>query len=99
MSPTVSYWISPTASSGDTPRRPCSILAAALAIATAAQAQGTNPNSHPVQAYTTLGPAGAGSYVEPQLHTKPNAVRTNNYGTRGNVHPNTGAVGTRNPRY
>jgi hypothetical protein len=75
------------------------ILAAALAIATAAQAQGTNPNSHPVQAYTTLGPAGAGSYVEPQQHTNPNAVRTNNYGTRGNVNPNTGAVGTRNPRY
>jgi hypothetical protein len=36
------------------------VLAAALTIATAAQAQGTNPNSHPVQAYTTLGPAGAG---------------------------------------
>ena len=76
------------------------ILAAALAIVvTAAQAQGTNSNSHPVQAYTTLGPAGAGSYVEPQQHTNPNAVRTNNYGTRGNVNPNTGAVGTRNPRY
>lgn len=41
------------------------ILAAALAIVvTAAQAQGTNPNSHPVQAYTTLGPAGAGVYRE-----------------------------------
>ena len=76
------------------------ILAAALAIVvTAAQAQGTNPNSHPVQAYTTLGPAGAGSYVEPQQHTNPNAVRTNNYGTRGNVNPNTGAVDTGNPRY
>ena len=76
------------------------ILAAALAIVvTAAQAQGTNPNSHPAQAYTTLGPAGAGSYVEPQQHTNPNAVRTNNYGTRGNVSPNTGAVGTGNPRY
>ena len=76
------------------------ILAAALAlVVTPAQAQGTNPNSHPVQAYTTLGPAGAGSYVEPQQHTNPNAVRTNNHGTRGNVNPNTGTVGTRNPRY
>ena len=75
------------------------ILSAALAIATAAQAQGTKPNSHPVQAYTTLGPPGAGGYVEPQQHTNPNAVRTNKYGTRGNVNPNTGAVGTRNPRY
>jgi hypothetical protein len=35
-------------------------------IATFAQAQNTasNPNSHPVQAYTTLGPAGAGVYRE-----------------------------------
>jgi hypothetical protein len=75
------------------------ILSAALAIATAAQAQGTNPNSHPVQAYTTLGPAGAGGYVEPQQHTNPNAVRTNNYGTRGNLNPNTGVVSRRNQRY
>jgi hypothetical protein len=38
------------------------ILAAAVAIvATAAQAQATNPNNAPGQAYTTLGPAGAGS--------------------------------------
>jgi hypothetical protein len=85
------------------------ILAAALAIATAAQAQGTHPNRHPVQAYTTLGPAGgayttlgpagAGSYVEPQQHINPNVVRTNKYGARGNVNPYTGAVSTRNPRY
>jgi hypothetical protein len=75
------------------------ILSAALAITTAAQAQGTKPNSHPVQAYTTLGPAGAGGYVEPQQHTNPNAVRTNNYGTRGNLNPNTGVVSRRNPRY
>jgi hypothetical protein len=75
------------------------ILSAALAITTAAQAQGTKPNSHPVQAYTTLGPAGAGGYVEPQQHTNPNAVRTNNYGTRGNLNPNTGVVSRRNQRY
>ena len=75
------------------------ILSAALAIATAAQAQGTNPNSRPVQAYTTLGPAGAGGYVEPQQHTNPSAVRTNNYGTRGNLNPNTGVVSRRNQRY
>src|ERR1022692_2216444 len=38
----------------------CSLLLAA----TGAHAQGTgsNPNSDPVQAYTTLGPAGAGTY-------------------------------------
>jgi hypothetical protein len=69
------------------------ILATALAIvAAAAQAQGTNPNNHPVQA------AGAGVYVDPHQHTTPNAAPTNNYGTRGNVNANTGGVGTRNPR-
>jgi hypothetical protein len=68
------------------------ILAAALAIVvTAAQAQGTNPNSHPVQAYTTLGPAGAGVYR--------NNPQRDNYSTTGKVNPHTRAVGTRNPRY
>jgi hypothetical protein len=47
------------------------IFAGALAlIAGAAQAQGSNQNSRPVQGpYTTLGPAGAGGYMEPsQTH-------------------------------
>jgi hypothetical protein len=68
------------------------ILAATLAIvATAAQAQGTNPNSHPEQAYTTLGPAGAGVYRTGTQH--------DNYSTTGKVNPNTGAIGTRTPRH
>jgi hypothetical protein len=55
----------------------CSLLLAA----TGAQAQGTgsNPNSHPVQAYTTLGPAGAGVYRESTQRdniTAPPARRT-----------------------
>ena len=54
----------------------CSLLLAA----TGAQAQGTgsNPNSHPVQAYTTLGPAGAGTYRESTQRaiTAPPARRT-----------------------
>jgi hypothetical protein len=61
-------------------------------IATFAQAQNTasNPNSHPVQAYTTLGPAGAGVYRE--------SPQRNNSAT-GNVvsHPRT--IGTRKLRY
>jgi hypothetical protein len=76
------------------------ILAAALTIAaTAAQAQylgtGSNPNSHPVQGYSTSG----GTYVPPHQQTNPNSTQTDNYGTRGNVNPYTGAVGTRTPRY
>ena len=58
----------------------------------AAQAQNTasNPNSHPVQAYTTLGPAGAGVYREsPQ--------RSNN--ATGKVVSRTRSVGTRKLRY
>jgi hypothetical protein len=68
------------------------ILAATLAIvATAAQAQGTNPNSHPEQAYTTLGPAGAGVYRT--------GTQRDNYSTTAKVNPHTGAGATRNPRY
>ena len=63
---------------------PCSLLLAA----TSAQAQGTgsNPNSHPVQAYTTLGPAGAGT-------------QRDNYSVTGNVISRTRTAGARNPRY
>jgi hypothetical protein len=79
------------------------ILAAALTLAaTAAQAQyiggygtGSNPNSHPVQGHTTS----SGTYVAPYVATNPNNTQRDNYGATGNVNPNTGAVGTRNPRY
>jgi hypothetical protein len=79
------------------------IFAGMLAlIATATQAQGTgsNPNSHPAQSpYTSIGPAGAGVYVEPRQQANPNGKRTDIYGKRGNINPYIGAVGTRNPRY
>jgi hypothetical protein len=76
------------------------ILAGALVLATtAAQAQyigtGSNPNSHPVQGYTTTG----GTYVPPHQQTNPNSTQTDNYGTRGNVNPYTGTGGTRTPKY
>jgi hypothetical protein len=60
-------------------------IGALLFAATGVQAQGTgsSPNSHPVQASTTLGPAGAGVY------------RNGSYSATDNVKPNTGAVGTR----
>jgi hypothetical protein len=76
------------------------LLAGAMLLATtAAQAQyqgtGSNPNSHPVQGYTTSG----GTYVQPHQQTNPNGTQRDNYGATGNVNPNTGAVGTHNPRY
>jgi hypothetical protein len=76
------------------------LAGATLLATTAAQAQqtgcgtdtGSNPNSHPVQGYT----APSGAYVQPHQQTNPNSTQTDNYGTRGNVNPDTGAVGTRN---
>jgi hypothetical protein len=70
------------------------ILACSLLLtATGALAQGTasNPNGHPVQAYTTLGPAGAGTYRE--------STQRDNYSTTGKTNPHAGIVGARNPRY
>ena len=70
------------------------ILACSLLLAAAgAQAQGTgsNPNSHPVQAYTTLGPAGAGAYRD--------STQRDNYSATGNVISRTRTAGTRNPHY
>jgi hypothetical protein len=74
------------------------ILAAVLAFAaTGASAQnygtgtGSNPNSHPVQGYTTS----SGTYVQPHQQTNPNSTVRDNYGTAPNVNPYTGAVGTR----
>ena len=68
------------------------ILACSLLLAAAgAQAQGTSSNSHPVQAYTTLGPAGVGTYRE--------STQRDNYSTTGKANPHTGTVGARNPRY
>jgi hypothetical protein len=68
-----------------------SLFAGMLVLATtAAQAQNTtasNPNNRAVQAYTTLGPAGAGVYRET---TQPNA---------GSGVSHARAVGTRKPRY
>lgn len=77
------------------------ILAAAITLAaTAAQAQyfggtGSNPRSHTVQPYVNS----HGTYVGGSRATNPNSTQMDNYTTRGNVNPYTGAVGTRTPRY
>ncbi len=56
---------------------------------------GSNPNSHYVSPYTTQ----SGHYVAPHYQTNPNNTQMDNYGTRGNVNPYTGQMGTRAPRY
>ena len=56
---------------------------------------GSNSNSHQTQGYTTQ----SGTYVQPHQQTNPNNTQMDNFGTRGNVNPYTGAVGTRTPRY
>ena len=38
-----------------------------------------------------------GTYVQPHYRSSPNNTTLDNYSTRGNVNPYTGAVGTRDP--
>lgn len=56
---------------------------------------GSNPSSHYVSPYTR----NDGTYVAPHYQTNPNSTQYDNYGTRGNLNPYTGAYGTRSPRY
>jgi hypothetical protein len=56
---------------------------------------GSNHNSHYVQPYTRQD----GTYVQGHQQTNPNNTQLDNYGTRGNVNPYTGEIGTRTPRY
>jgi hypothetical protein len=76
------------------------ILAAGLsiisgtAIAQYGYGTGSNPNSHGVSGHLT----NSGTYVQPHSSTNPNSTQLDNYGTRGNYNPHTGAYGTRTPR-
>ena len=56
---------------------------------------GSNPNSHYVSPYTTP----SGTYHSGHVQTNPNNTQLDNYGTRGNLNPYTGQIGTRSPRY
>ena len=38
-----------------------------------------------------------GTYVAPYVRTKPNKTKLDNYSTKGNINPNTGKKGTKNP--
>jgi hypothetical protein len=55
---------------------------------------GSNPSSHYTKGYTTK----SGTYVQPHQQTNPNGTTRDNYGTRGNVNPYTGKVGTKSPK-
>ena len=56
---------------------------------------GSNSQSHTVSPYQTP----RGTYVAPHQQTNPNSTQMDNYGSRGNINPYTGQVGTRTPRY
>lgn len=56
---------------------------------------GSNSQSHTISPYVNS----QGTYVGGSHATNPNNTQFDNYGTRGNVNPYTGAVGTRTPRY
>lgn len=54
---------------------------------------GSNSSNHAVSGYTTQ----SGTVVQPHYQTNSNSTQLDNYGTRGNVNPYTGQVGTRSP--
>jgi hypothetical protein len=86
------------------------ILACALVLASVATASaqylgsssggglygtGSNPSSHYVSPHVTSN----GTAVQGHYQTNPNSTQLDNYSTRGNVNPYTGAVGTRGAHY
>jgi hypothetical protein len=71
------------------------LLLATVSGASAQYGTGSNPSNHYVQGYTRNN----GTYVAPHYQTNPNRTQMDNYGTRGNVNPYNGHVGTRYPRY
>ena len=56
---------------------------------------GSNPQSHYVQPQFKAD----GSFTEGHFRTNPNATDYDNFGTRGNINPYTGTVGTRSPHW
>jgi hypothetical protein len=56
---------------------------------------GSNPNSHYVRPHVTS----TGVVVRGHYQTNPNGTQYDNYGTRGNLNPHNGRIGTRDPQY
>ena len=65
-----------------------------LAFALAATSLAASAQQY-VQGYTRAD----GTYVQGYYRSSPNNTKLDNYSTRGNVNPYTGAVGTRDPYY
>ena len=57
---------------------------------------GSNSSGHYVQPFYN---SSSGTYTSGHYRSNPNGTQLDNYGTRGNVNPYTGAIGTRSPRY
>ena len=68
---------------------------AAVSSASAQYGTGSNSKSHTISPYTTQ----SGTVVAPSHATNPNTTQTDNYGTRSNVNPYTGAIGTQKPKW
>lgn len=56
---------------------------------------GSNPSSTYVQPHSNSN----GTYTQGHQRTLPNSTQNDNYGSRGNVNPYNGQVGTRSPRW
>lgn len=65
------------------------------AVALALISLGAAAEDQTVRGYTRQN----GTYVEPYHRSAPNGTTYDNYSTRGNVNPYTGAPGTRDPNY
>ena len=64
------------------------LLAASFAVLSTASAFAWGTVEH--RGYLT----GNGTWVAPHMQTAPDTTRLNNWGTQGNVNPNTGRLGT-----
>ena len=70
----------------------CGIAIVALpTVAVAQYGTGSNLSGHSVSGHMT----NSGTYVPPHYQSNPNSTTLDNYGTRGNVNPYTGAIGHR----
>lgn len=56
---------------------------------------GSNSSGHSVSGHSNSN----GSYTQPHYSSNPNSTQLDNYSTRGNTNPYTGAAGTRSPRW
>lgn len=64
-------------------------------IAAAGTAEARGGGSHAIRGYVRSN----GTYVAPSGATNPNRTQFDNYSTKGNINPYSGAVGTKTPKY